>query len=56
MSQGPLLTIPAAANAAGVDRRTIERALKLGQIPCVRLAGLRRIPRKAIEKLLQASE
>ncbi len=56
MSQGPLLTIPGAADAAGVDRRTIERALKLGQLPCVRLAGLRRIPRKAIEKLLQVAE
>ncbi len=39
-----------------LSRRTIERRLADGELPCVRIGGKRRIPRARLSALLHANE
>ena len=55
MSEQPLaLTVPEAAQLAGVSSRTIYRGIAAGAIPTVTLVpgGRKFVPRKAMEAML----
>ncbi len=45
------LTRQEVAAALGVSRRTVDRLIKRGALPVVRLGRLVRIPEKALEEL-----
>ena len=48
----PVLRVDEAARLLGVSRHTIYEAVKLGQIPSLRLGRIILIPRAALEVML----
>ncbi len=50
----PLLYRPAeAAEALGVSRSKLYEMMNSGEIPCVRLGGVRRVPVEALRQLIR---
>jgi excisionase family DNA binding protein len=48
------LSLPAAADVIGVDVRRVRDAVERGQLRAVRIGARLMIPRKAIERLVEA--
>lgn len=42
------------ADLIGVESKTIRRAMERGEIPCITIGRLKRVPKKALHRMLDA--